>query len=171
MPDVNGSKAEVMAVKSFRTWVTLGVAGAVLATGAMFIGSDGATAAGADKTIAYRKMVMGATGAHIGAIASVVKGETGYAAHVGDHARALAGLARMMPDIFPEGSGEGDTRAKPEIWQDWPRFTAAAKALETAAMDLAMKADSGDMAAIGAGLGAVGKSCGGCHEPFRKPAR
>ena len=48
----------VLAVKSIRTWVTLGVAGAVLATGAMFIGSDDATAAGADKTIAYRKMVM-----------------------------------------------------------------------------------------------------------------
>ncbi|MGY8994500.1 MAG: c-type cytochrome [Rhodospirillales bacterium] len=158
-------------MKSIRTGVVLGVAGAVLAISAMLIGPDGATAARADKTIAYRKMVMGATGAHIGAIASVVKGETNYAAHVGDHARAIAGLARMMTDIFPEGSGEGNTRAKPEIWKDWPRFMAAAKALETAAMDLAMKADSGDMGAIGAGLGAVGKSCGGCHEPFRKPAK
>jgi cytochrome c556 len=35
-------------------------------------------------------------------------------------------------------------------------------------MDLAAAGDSGDMAAIGAAAGGVGKACGGCHEPFRK---
>ena len=158
-------------MKLIRNTVCAGLAVAVLATGALIAGPGGAVAADADKVIAYRKMVMGATGAHIGAIASVVKGETAYGAHVGDHARALAALARMMPDTFPEGTADGDTRAKPEIWQDWAKFTAAAKALETAAMDLAAVADSGDAAAIGQGLGAVGGTCGGCHKPFRKPAQ
>ncbi len=74
----------------------------------------------------------------------------------------------MMPDIFPTGSGEGDTDSLPSIWQDWPKFEAAAKTLQTAAADLAVAADSGDMAAIGAAAGALGKACGGCHEPFRK---
>lgn len=157
---------------SLRKICLAGLALAVLVPMALAAGADRVSAAEADKVIAYRKMVMSATGAHIGAIASVVKGETAYGAHVGEHARALAGLARMMPDTFPEGTADGDTRAKPEIWQDWAKFTAAAKALETAAMELAAIADGGgDAAAIGAGLGAVGGACGGCHKPFRKPAQ
>ncbi|MDP7641941.1 MAG: cytochrome c, partial [Alphaproteobacteria bacterium] len=66
------------------------------------------------------------------------------------------------------GSGDGDTDALPSIWQDWAKFEAAAKTLQTAAANLADAAGSGDMAAIGAAAGAVGKACGGCHEPFRK---
>ena len=74
----------------------------------------------------------------------------------------------MMPDIFPAGTGDGDTGALPSIWQDWAKFEAAASALQSAAAKLADAAGSGDMAAIGAAAGAVGKACGGCHEPFRK---
>ena len=41
-------------------------------------------------------------------------------------------------------------------------FEKAARALEEAA-------EGGDMAAIGAGTKALGKTCGGCHRTFRKP--
>ncbi len=147
------------------------IAFALVLLGAVGLAVDSPAAVAADdaaNVIKYRKQVMVANASHITAIFSVLKGETSYAGHIAAHARAISDLAAMMPDIFPAGSGSGDTDALPSIWQDWPKFEAAAKALETAAADLAVAAGSGDMAAVGAAAGAVGKSCGGCHEPFRK---
>lgn len=144
---------------------------ALLLLGAVGFAALPQTVAAADdaaNVIKYRKQVMVANASHITAIFSVLKGETSYAGHIAAHARAISDGAAMMTDIFPEGSGSGDTAALPTIWQDWPKFQAAAKALQTAAADLAAAAGSGDMAAVGAAAGEVGKACGGCHEPFRK---
>lgn len=121
-----------------------------------------------ENVIKYRQSVMQAITGHIGAIAGVVKGEVTYNQHIAAHARAMHATSMMLLDIFPEGSGVGETRAKPEIWQNWTKFEAAAKALQTTSGELARIAEGGDMAAIGAQLGEVGKACGGCHKPFRK---
>ena len=118
--------------------------------------------------IKYRKELMKASAHHITNIFSVLKGDTSYSGHIAANARAISDSAAMMIDIFPEGSGEGNTRALPSIWQDWPKFEAAAMALKTAADDLASASGTGDTTTIGAAAGAVGKACGGCHEPFRK---
>lgn len=118
--------------------------------------------------IKYRQNVMKSQAGHIGAIAAVVKGEVSYTRHIAAHARALERTSAMIPDMFPEGTGVGDTRAKPDIWQNWAKFEVAAKALGTASGELARVAESGDMAAVGAQLQEVGKACGGCHKPFRK---
>lgn len=118
--------------------------------------------------IKYRKELMKASAHHITNIFSVLKGDTSYSGHIAANARAISDSAAMMIDIFPEGSGEGNTRALPSIWQDWPKFEAAAMALKMAADDLASASGTGDMTTIDAAAGAVGKACGGCHEPFRK---
>ena len=148
-----------------------GLALAMLVAGAVGIMSLSTPVAAADdpaNVIKYRKMVMEANAHHITNIFSVIKGETSYGGHIAANARAISDSAAMIIDIFPQGSGEGKTAALPSIWQDWPKFEAAAMALKTAADDLASAAGTGDMAAIGAAAGAVGKACGGCHEPFRK---
>ena len=148
-----------------------GLALAILVAGAVGIMSLSPPVAAADdpaNVIKYRKQVMVASASHITNIFSTLKGETFYGGHIAAHARAISDGAAMMPDIFPQGSGDGDTAALPLIWQDWPKFKAAAMALKTAADDLASAAGTGDMATIAAAAGAVGKACGGCHEPFRK---
>ena len=144
---------------------------AILVAGAVGIMSLSQPLAAADEpanVIKYRKMVMEANAHHITNIFSVLKGETSYSGHIAANARAISDSAAMMTDIFPQGSGEGNTAALPSIWQDWPKFEAAAMALKTAADDLASASRTGDMATIGAAAGVVGKACGGCHEPFRK---
>ncbi len=118
--------------------------------------------------IKYRQKVMSGISAHIGGIAAVLSGEVSYTGHVAAHARAMHDASLMIDDIFPAGSGVGETRAKPEIWQNWAKFEAAIKAFQTAALELARVAETGDMAAVGAQLNKVGESCGGCHKPFRK---
>lgn len=148
-----------------------GIGFALLLLGAIGVAAGSPAALAADdaaNVIKYRKQVMTANASHITAIFSVLKGETSYSGHIAAHARAISDGAAMMPDIFPAGSGDGDTDAKPEIWQDWVKFEAAAGALKMAAAKLAEIAETGDMAAIGAQAGAVGKACGSCHEPFRK---
>ena len=118
--------------------------------------------------IKYRQAIMRSHGTHLFPIAMVVKGEVPYTEHVAAHARAAHAVSLMLADVFPEGTDIGDTRAKPEIWQDWAKFEVAIKALQTATGELVRLAESGDMAAVGAQLEEVGKACGGCHKPFRK---
>ena len=131
-----------------------------------------ATAWAAEKpedSLNYRKKVMSSIGAHIGAIGDVLKGKVSHSNHVVGHARAMQAASLMLDDIFPPGSDVGDSRAKPEIWQQWDKFKAAIKAYQDASVILVQAAESGDMGAVGAAMDGVGKSCGGCHKPFRKP--
>ena len=144
---------------------------ALLLVGAVSLASLPQQAAAVDEAanvIKYRKQVMVANASHITNIFSVLKGETSFGGYIAAHARAISDGAAMLPDIFPQGSGDGDTAALASIWQDWAKFEATAMALKTAADTLASVAGSGDMAAVGAAAGEVGKACGGCHEPFRK---
>lgn len=71
--------------------------------------------------------------------------------------------------MWPEGSAEGeleDSAALPAIWENTEDFEAKHQALIDAAT--AMQAAAGtDLAAVQASLGAVGASCGGCHEAYR----
>ncbi len=124
-----------------------------------------------DKIINYRKVLMKATASHITAIASIVRSDTSYISHINVHANAIANIASIMPATFPEGTLEGNTRAKTEIWSDWQNFVLLAAELESAALMLAKTSDSGDKKTLSDGLNNIGKACGSCHELFRKPAR
>ena len=120
--------------------------------------------------IKYRKAVMKANGAHLGAIAAVVKGKVSFGTHVAEHARGINGMSKLVSDIFPKGTSAKEspnTRALPAIWDDRPKFEAAVKALQTESAKMVKIADSGDVGAIGAQLKNLGKACGGCHKPFR----
>ena len=70
--------------------------------------------------------------------------------------------------MFPKGSGLGDTKAKPVIWENWSKFESAVKDFERESAKLAKVAESGDMEALAKQVRATGKTCGGCHRNFRK---
>ena len=141
----------------------------VLAAGVICLGI-GATRAqdAAEGIIKYRQNVMKSQAGHLGAISGVVKGQVPFKEHVAIHAAALNGTSRMILQLFPEGSGRGETRAKPEIWQQWSKFEQAAQKLQDETAKLAQVANSGDLEQISAQFTVVGKACGGCHKPFRK---
>jgi cytochrome c556 len=124
-----------------------------------------------ENVIKYRQSVMKAIGGHTGAIVSVVKGEVSYVDHVAVHAQGINAMSKLLVGLFPEGTSQfefSNTRALPEIWDDFSKFEAAAKALEVASAKLVAVAASGDLGAIGGQLEDVGKACGGCHKPFRQ---
>lgn len=75
---------------------------------------------------------------------------------------------RGLPALFPPGSGTGDTKALPAIWQDFDRFQAANTALLGQLATLKAAAAAGDTAAFAAAYAETGpKFCGGCHRSFR----
>lgn len=118
--------------------------------------------------ILYRKNVMKAIGGHMTAMSRILKGEVHHSGHLAGHAQAMALSAKMVGDIFPEGTHEGKTAAKANIWEEKDKFANAVKMFEEEAQKMATVAAGGDMAAIGAQMKNLGKSCGNCHKPFRK---
>ncbi|WP_158292435.1 c-type cytochrome [Paracraurococcus ruber] len=75
---------------------------------------------------------------------------------------------RTLPARFPAGSGTGDTKALPAIWQDFPRFEQANTALLGQLATLKTAAASGNAAGFAEAYAQTGPQfCGGCHRPFR----
>lgn len=91
----------------------------------------------------------------------------GDAAMVAQNAENIADWFAVMTDYFPEGSGNGNTNARPEIWTKWDSFTALALSSEKTARDLAMKAAAGDTNAIPEGFKAIAGTCKTCHQSFK----
>ncbi|MCH7486660.1 MAG: cytochrome c [Proteobacteria bacterium] len=124
-----------------------------------------------ENVIKYRQSVMKAIGGHTGAIVGVVKGEVSYVDHVAAHARGINEMSKLLAGLFPEGTSQFEfpnTRALPEIWDDFSKFEAAAKALEVESAKMVEVAASGDLGAIGGQLQNLGKACGSCHKSFRQ---
>jgi cytochrome c556 len=119
--------------------------------------------------IKYRQTLMGAVGANMGGIGTILKNQLNLPGHVESHARQLAASAKLVGAAFEANLSEGATDAKPEIWSDWAGFEQAIADFEAAANTLAAAAASGDGAAIGPAVKGLGKTCGGCHDSFRKP--
>ena len=88
-------------------------------------------------------------------------------ATIAAEAQKIADWAAVMPDYFPEGSGTGDTSARPAIWENFEGFTAAAKANHDAALILLAAAEAGDVNAAKSALGEVGGTCKACHQQFK----
>ncbi len=124
-----------------------------------------------ENVIKYRQSVMKAINGHTGAIVGVVKGEVSYVDHVAAHAQGISAMSKLLVGLFPEGTSQFEfpnTRALPEIWDDFSKFEAAAKAFEVESAKMVEVAASGDLGAIGGQVQNLGKACGGCHKPFRQ---
>lgn len=119
--------------------------------------------------VQHRQKVMQSVGGHMGAIGAIMKSKLPYTSNIAVHAQALQMTSTVIEDAFKKEVTEGKTDAKPDIWQDWDKFVAAAKAMGDESDKLAEVARTGDMDALDAQVKALGKACGDCHKPFRKP--
>ena len=85
-------------------------------------------------------------------------------------AEGLAVAAQFIPVLFPEGSLTEKSKAKPEVWQKWPEFEAAAKKLETESVKLRDSAKAKNAQQTQDIVKDFGRNaCGACHTPFRVP--
>jgi cytochrome c556 len=123
--------------------------------------------------VTQRQDAMKGLGGNMKAIGESLGSGSPDAALIAEKADAIGNTASRIPSLFPEGTSlediEGRVGAKPEIWQDWPGFEAAAANLGDHADALMAAAQSGDATAMQAAFDALGKDgCGGCHTKFRQ---
>lgn len=116
--------------------------------------------------IKYRQRVMRALSGHMGALGEYAKNNLPYDGHVAVHARGLAELSKLLPEIFPKGTENGKTDALPDIWAKPADFR---KAAENMGDEAAKLAGMSDAMGAKAQIKELGKSCGGCHKKFRQP--
>jgi cytochrome c556 len=155
---------------SRRTWVlTAAALVSVVAVGCSSMQSSTQPKMTAEEAIAARQKLMKAQGEAWKSIQDKTK--AGDTAGVVPEAQKLVETADKIPALFPEGStGPTKTAAKPEIWQKWPDFEAAAKNLKTQSEKLRDTAKTGDATATQAVVQTFGRqACGTCHTPFRVP--
>lgn len=122
-----------------------------------------------EDAVKYRKAVFTVMATHFGALGEMAQGRAPYDAKVAaENAALVSALASQPWRAFGEGTDVGDTRALPGVWKDSAKFKAAQDRLitEVAKLDAAVKAGSAD--ALKGAVGAIGGSCKGCHDDFRK---
>ncbi|MFN0262818.1 c-type cytochrome [Tepidamorphus sp. 3E244] len=139
----------------------------LLATAGILAGGIAAAAA-SDDPIADRQMMMKNTGAAIGTLAKMAKGEMEFDATAANLAvRTMNNAAIGFVHLFPEDSMEGgDTEAGPKIWEDMAGFVEKARAMETVTADaIAFPAESLDD--VKEQLGKIGGTCKACHDDYR----
>ena len=118
--------------------------------------------------IKYRQNVMKSTAGHMGAIVDILKNDLPLQAHILDHTRSIQQNSKMTLAMFPKGTGIGNTKAKPAIWENWSKYESAVQDFESESAKLAKVVESGDVEALAKQVRATGKTCGGCHRNFRQ---
>lgn len=93
--------------------------------------------------------------------------EQGDMEAISKEAESIASWAKAMPEFFPQGSDMGDTKARPEIWENWDDFLAKSAANREAAETLAELAAAGNDEALPSAFGALSKTCGDCHKLYK----
>ena len=86
-------------------------------------------------------------------------------------AAALAKWAKALPQMFPAGTGQGetsaDTQARPEIWRDRAGFERAAANYSDQTARLASLAASNDTEGFKKQLDLVNQACAICHGRYK----
>jgi cytochrome c556 len=119
--------------------------------------------------VKQRQAVMTLQGKYFGPMAGMAQGKIPFNADVVKRNSAfLDNLSRMAWDGFDPSTKDVKSNALPVIYEQQAKFRDAYTRLENEAHKLWEVAQRGDEAAIKAQIGAVGKSCGGCHESFRQ---
>ena len=152
-----------MIKRTLRTSAVVGALLALVATGC----ATGKSQMASSDPIADRQRVMKNQGANWADIQA--KAKANNIEGIAVNAENLALSAKQIPALFPEGV-TGKTAAKPEIWQKWPEFEAAAKNLDVKSAELRDAARAKDANKVQALVKDFGRTaCGACHTPFRVP--
>jgi cytochrome c556 len=144
---------------------------AIAVAAALVLGTSGTAFAQAkpDVLVKQRQAAMTLLGKYFGPLGGMAQGKVPFNAQVVQrNADYLALLSQMPWDGFDPSTANEKSRAKPELFKETQkvkelidRFQGEVKKLQTAAK-------GGDEGAIKAQIGAVGKTCGSCHDAYRE---
>ena len=146
---------------------TVVAAGVVIALGAM--GGAAIAQQKPEVLVKQRQSAMTLIGKYFGPLGGMAQGRVPFDAKlVQRNADYLAALAQMPWDGFDPATKDTKSAALPAVFNDSGKFKEAANRLTSEVQKLQQVAKGGDEGAIKSQIGAVGKSCGGCHDNFRE---
>ena len=119
--------------------------------------------------VKQRQAAMTLQGKYFGPMAAMAQGKAPYNADIVRRNSAfLDNLSRMAWDGFDPSTKDVKSATLPAAYEQQAKFREAASRLENEANRLYQVAQSGSEDAVKAQIGAVGKTCGGCHNDFRQ---
>ncbi|UWQ16647.1 cytochrome c [Jannaschia sp. M317] len=149
---------------------------ALLAATILSIGAAGYAAGHAKlpPEIAARHGMMNLYSLNMGVVGGMARGNVDYDADAAQTAADnLAALGMIDHEtMWPAGTSTDDvegTRALPAIWTDRAGFQAEIDGFAEATQQLQAVAGDG-LDALRGGVGAVGRTCGSCHDDYRASA-
>lgn len=122
-----------------------------------------------EDAIKYRKSGMFVMATHFGRVAAMANGRVPFDAKVAaENAEIATTMSKVVYAGFTDGTDKGDTKAKPEIWNEMDKFKAGATKMQEEMAKLNAAAKTGNLDAIKAAAGETGKACKACHDTYRK---
>lgn len=119
--------------------------------------------------VKQRQAAMTLQGKYFGPLAGMARGTLAYDAQVvARNVRYLEALSTMPWDGFVESTQSQESRALPALWADPAGFRSSAEQFESAVAALVTAASGSDETAVKTAIENVGKTCGGCHDDFRR---
>ena len=121
-----------------------------------------------DVLVKQRQSAMTLIGKYFGPLGGMAQGKVPFDAKIVQrNADYLDALSQMPWDGFDPSTKGEKSRALPAIFEQPGKFKDAADRFQSEVDKLQQAAKGGDENAIKAQIGAVGKSCAGCHDNFR----
>jgi len=119
--------------------------------------------------VKQRQAAMTLQGKYAGPLGAMAQGKAPYNADtVAFNAAMLDALSRMPWDGFAESTKDVKSAALPAVWSEGAKFKEAQDNFQKAVQALVAISRGGDEAAQKTAIGALGKTCGGCHQNFRE---
>lgn len=135
----------------------------------LVISATAAAQAKPEQLVKQRQAAMTLQGKYFGPLGAMAQGKAPYNAElVRQNAAFLEVLTKMPWDGFAASTKDVKSATLPAAYTDTAKFKEAQDRAQSEISKLVSVSKSGDEAAVKAQLGAVGKSCGGCHENFRE---
>ena len=149
-------------MKHIGTLFSAAVIGLVISTAA-------AAQAKPEVVVKQRQAAMTLQGKYFGPMAAMAQDKAPFKADVvAYNASLLDALSRMPWDGFDASTKDVKSATLPAAFTDTAKFKAAQDQFNSAVEKLVSASKGSDTAATKAAIGAVGKTCGGCHDNFRQ---
>ncbi len=119
--------------------------------------------------VKQRQAAMTLQGKYFGPLSAMAHGKAPFdATVVARNAGYLEALSRMPWDGFDASTKDVKSGTLPAAYSDAAKFKQAGENMQAAVDKLVAASKGKDEAATKAAIGAVGKTCGGCHDDFRQ---
>lgn len=130
---------------------------------------DAAAQAKPETLVKQRQAAMTLIAKYFGPLGGMAQGRVPYNQQTVQRNAAILDVLKDTPwDGFHENTKGVKSAALPAVWEKPGEVKQGIERFQSEVGKLAQVSKSGDEAAVKAQIGAVGKTCGGCHDGFRE---